>query len=128
MKDGRKAGIMINEIPFSNFPVLFKQCGLDFYIIDDEHGGFDYREIYGMICSARLSGGIETIVRIPSAERRDIIKFLDMGADGLLLPMTGCAEDISKVVKYAKYSPLGERGISTMRAHTLYNPPPLPVI
>ena len=126
MKDGRKAGIMINEIPFSNFPVLFKQCGLDFYIIDDEHGGFDYREIYGMICSARLSGGIETIVRIPSAERRDIIKFLDMGADGLLLPMTGCAEDISKVVKYAKYSPLGERGISTMRAHTLYNPPPLP--
>ena len=50
MKDGRKAGIMINEIPFSNFPVLFKQCGLDFYIIDDEHGGFDYREIYGMIC------------------------------------------------------------------------------
>ena len=121
----RRTGIMINEIPFSNFPVLFRQCGLDFYIIDDQHGGFDYREIYGMISAARLAGGIETIVRIPCADRRDIIKFLDMGADGLLLPMTNGAEDIGKVVKYAKYSPLGERGISTMRAHTLYNPPPL---
>ena len=94
----RRTGIMINEIPFSNFPVLFRQCGLDFYIIDDEHGGFDYREIYGMISAARLAGGIETIVRIPWPDRRDIIKFLDMGADGLLLPMTNGAEDIGKVV------------------------------
>lgn len=124
MKECR-TGIMINEIPFSNFPVLFRQCGLDFYIIDDEHGGFDYREIYEMISAARLAGGIETVVRIPGGERRDIIKFLDMGADALLLPMTNGPEDIRRVVRYAKYSPLGERGISTMRAHTLYNPPPL---
>ena len=121
----RKSGIMINEIPFSNLPVLFRQCGLDFYIIDDEHGGFDYREIYGMICSARMIGGIETIVRLPSNERRDIVKFMDMGADSLLLPMTNGAEDIRRVVRYAKYAPIGERGISTMRAHTLYAPPPL---
>ena len=120
-----RAGIMINEIPFSNLPVLFRQCGLDFYIIDGEHGSFDYREFYGMVCSARLIGGIETIVRLPSNARKDIIKLMDMGADSLLLPMTNCAEDIRRVVKYAKYSPVGERGISTMRAHTLYAPPPL---
>ena len=120
-----RAGVMINEIAFSNLPVLFRQCGLDFYIIDGEHGAFDYREFYQMICAARLAGGIETIVRLPSNARKDIIKLMDMGADSLLLPMTNGAEDIRQVVKYAKYSPLGERGISTMRAHTLYNPPPL---
>ena len=48
-----------------------------------------------------------------------------MGADGLLLPMTNTAEDIRKVADYAKYPPLGHRGISTMRAHTLYAPPPV---
>ena len=53
-----RAGIMINEIAFSNLPVLFRQCGLDFYIIDGEHGAFDYREFYQMICAARLAGGI----------------------------------------------------------------------
>lgn len=120
-----RAGIMINEIPFSNLPVLFRQCGLDFYIIDGEHGAFDYREFYGMVSMARAIGGIETIVRLPSNQRKDIIKLMDMGADSLLLPMTNCSEDIRQVVKFAKYSPLGERGISTMRAHTLYNPPPL---
>lgn len=120
-----RAGIMINEIAFSNLPVLFRQCGLDFYIIDGEHGAFDYREFYQMIGAARIAGGIETIVRLPSNARKDIIKLMDMGADSLLLPMTNGAEDIRQVVRYAKYSPVGERGISTMRAHTLYAPPPL---
>ena len=88
---------MINEIPFSNLPVLFRQCGLDFFIIDGEHGAFDYREFFSMINAARLIGGIETIVRIPSNQRKDIVKLMDMGADSLLLPMTNCAEDIRQV-------------------------------
>ena len=32
---------------------------------------------------------------------------------------------IRKVVEYAKYLPVGKRGISTNRAHTMYNPPEL---
>ena len=31
----------------------------------------------------------------------------------------------SRVVDYAKYVPVGKRGVSTTRAHTLYNPPKL---
>lgn len=50
---------------------------------------------------------------------------MDMGADGLLLPMTNTKKDIEQVVKYAKYSPIGERGISATRAHTDYYPPNL---
>lgn len=119
-----KIGTMISEIGFSNLPLLFRRAGLDFFILDAEHGGFDYREISGTIVTAKLAG-IECVVRLPDNARRDITRFLDMGADGLLLPMTDCAEDIRRVVSYAKYAPLGRRGISTMRAHTLYNPPPL---
>jgi len=48
-----------------------------------------------------------------------------MGADGFILPMTNSAEDIRPVVEYAKYAPVGNRGISTSRAHTFYNPPPI---
>ena len=74
--------------------------------------------------TARLCG-LELIVRLANNERKDVVKYLDMGADGLLLPMTNTAEDIRKVADYAKYPPLGHRGISTMRAHTLYAPPPV---
>lgn len=120
----RKSGIMVSEIPFANMPVLMKNAGLDYFILDCEHGGFDYVDISRIIMTARLCG-LPVIVRLPNKERKDIIKLMDMGAGGLLLPMTNTVEDIKQVVKYAKYQPIGERGISTMRAHTFYNPPPI---
>ena len=126
MDDKRYAGVMISEAPFINLPVLFAGCGLDFIIIDGEHGGFDYSTLSGMLMNARLAG-VTAIVRLPDNQRRDITRLMDMGADGLLLPMTNSAEDIQHVVEYAKYTPLGRRGISTTRAHTFYNPPALEI-
>ena len=119
-----RAGMMISEIAFSNMPVLLKNAGIEFCILDCEHGGFDYAEVSRLIMTARLCV-LELIVRLANNERKDVVKHLDMGADGLLLPMTNTAEDIRKVADYAKYPPLGHRGISTMRAHTLYAPPPV---
>ena len=118
----KQVGLMLSEIAFSNMPIIFKNSGLDFFILDCEHGAFDYSDISKIVTTAKLCG-LKVIIRIPDNSRRDIIRFMDMGATGLLLPMTNCKEDIEKVVKYAKYQPVGERGVSTMRAHTLYNPP-----
>lgn len=114
-----KKGMMLSEIPFGNFPVFIKNHGFDYFIVDAEHGAFDYSDVGRLIVTARLCG-IESIIRLPDNSRRDIVKFLDLGADGLLLPMTNCAKDIEKVVEYAKYIPEGKRGISTMRPHTFY--------
>lgn len=120
-KNMNKVGLMISEIPYHSLPLILKQSGLDFSILDYEHGGFDYESMARIILTSRLCN-FNTIVRLPNNERKDIIKCLDMGANGLLLPMTNNADDIRKVVNYGKYPDLGKRGISTMRAHTLYNP------
>lgn len=117
----RKAGIMLSEIAFHNMPVILKNAGLDFCILDYEHGYFDYKDVATIIMTANLVD-LEIIIRLADNQRKDIIKFMDMGARGLLLPMTNTESDIEKVVEYAKYPPLGKRGISTMRAHSLYNP------
>ncbi len=117
----KKTGIMLSEISHHSLPVIMKNSGLDFFILDYEHGGFDYESMAKIIMISNLCD-LKCIVRIPNNERKDIIKVLDMGADGLLLPMTNNHKDIEQVVKFAKYPPLGKRGISTMRAHTLYNP------
>ena len=119
-----EAGLMLSEMAFSNLPVILKKGGLDFFILDCEHGGFDYSEVSALVMTARLAG-LKCIIRLADNTRKDIVKFMDMGADGLLLQMTDTASDIEKVVEYAKYSPIGKRGISTMRAHTLYDPPKL---
>lgn len=119
-----KLGTMLSEVAFPNFPIILKNSNLDFFIIDNEHGSFDYSFISAIVMNANLCD-FNSIIRISDNSRKDIIKFADMGARGFLLPMTNTAEDIRQVVKYAKYAPIGSRGISTNRAHTLYNPPPI---
>lgn len=123
-QNSTKLGTMLSEVCFSNFPIIAKNCGLDFIIIDNEHGCFDYSKISSIIMNANLIG-LEAIVRIGNSNRDYITKLADMGVHGFLLPMTNCSADIEEVVKYAKYSPVGKRGVSTTRAHTLYNPPKL---
>lgn len=119
-----KVGTMLSEISFPNFPIIAKNNGLDFIIIDNEHGCFDYSDMSRIVVTANLVG-IKTIVRIGDSSRSHITKLADIGVLGFLLPMTNCSADIEKVVKYAKYAPVGERGVSTTRSHTLYNPPQL---
>lgn len=124
MENRLKAGTMLSEIAFANFPIIAKNSDLDFIIIDNEHGGFDYSTIAALVTNANLVK-LETIVRIGDNSRSHITKLADMGSHSFLLPMTNTPEDIAEVVKYAKYSPIGKRGVSTTRAHTLYNPPKL---
>lgn len=123
-ENGVKLGTMLSEVAFPNFPIILKNSNLDFFIVDNEHGSFDYSFISAIVMNANLCG-LKSIIRISDNSRKDIIKFADMGAGGFLLPMTNTAEDIKQVVKYGKYAPIGSRGISTNRAHTLYNPPPI---
>ncbi len=119
-----KIGTMLSEVAFSNFPIILKNNGFDFVLVDSEHGAFDYSTLLDIAMKAKLAG-IDCIVRLSDNSRRDITKMMDGGMTGLLLPMTNTADDIKQVVKYAKYAPIGQRGISTTRIHTLYNPPKL---
>ncbi len=123
-KKNLRLGTMLSEVPFSNMPLIMKNSGLDFLIVDNEHGAFDYAALSKLFTVSRMAN-FSTIVRLPDNSRAWITKCVDAGADGFLLPMTNTANDIAKVVEYAKYAPLGKRGISTMRAHTLYAPPRL---
>ncbi len=120
-ENGRYIGTMLSEVAHPNLAVLFQSSGLDFFLIDLEHGGFDYHALTGLIMNGKLSG-ITVIVRLADHSRKDITRLMDMGADSLLLPMTNSADDIATVVQHAKYAPVGRRGISTMRGHTRYQP------
>lgn len=117
-------GTMLSEITTPNVSRMLAAGGFEYLIVDCEHGYFDYSQAAAIIgiCNGI---GFPVIIRIPQIGRECITKYMDMGADGLLVPMTGTAQDIRRVVEYAKYAPLGKRGISTTRAHTNYNPPPL---
>ena len=112
-------GTMINIFDHIDIVKIFKSCGFDYFIIDNEHGDVDSRSIAGMIALAREMD-IASFVRIPNESREHIMHYMEMGANGLMLPNTDTAEQARELVKYAKYQPLGERGISMMRGHNRY--------
>lgn len=117
-------GTMISEFGCPNLLRIMKTGGFEFVIIDGEHGPFDLTQFASMIALGN-NIDMDVLIRIPSIDRGLITKLLDMGADGFLVPMVNTAEEARKLVEYAKYAPLGKRGISTTRAHTNYQPPKL---
>lgn len=117
-------GTMISEIGWPNLIRMLQVGGMEYVIIDNEHGPFDLSQLAGMIAIGN-GIGMTVLVRVPSIDRGYITKVLDMGADGFLVPMVNTREEAELLVSYAKYAPIGKRGISTNRAHTGYNPPPL---
>ena len=59
-------------------------------------------------------------VDIDQAERSDdpfIKQALDIGAAGIIVPQVNTAEQAESVVRFAKYSPEGMRGVGLARAH-----------
>lgn len=117
-------GMMLSEVTTPNIVRVIGATDVDFVLLDCEHGYFDSSQTAAIVGIAN-GIGLPVIIRIPEIRREVITKFMDMGADGLLVPMTNSRTDIETVIRYSKYSPLGNRGISTQRAHTGYCPPPL---
>lgn len=122
---GYAVGTMLSELYSPNVAELFAQGGLDFFIIDCEHGSFDYSMVASMAAVAQKIN-ISALVRVPTIGREYILKVLEMGAQGIMVPMVKSAEDVRKVVEYARYAPVGARGISTRRAHNHYDAKDIP--
>jgi len=97
--------------------------GLDFTILDMEHGMFDMATLDGCIRAAE-SGGAVPLVRIPGMNASAAQWALDMGAHGIVVPQIRDAKDAVAVVGMVKYAPLGSRGYNPfIRAAQYANPP-----
>ncbi|PIE33938.1 hypothetical protein CSA56_09640 [candidate division KSB3 bacterium] len=117
-------GTMVMNFKSLELAKMLKICGFDFFIVDCEHGPFDYSDVAGLFAMARECG-IAPMIRIPEARREVILKAMEMGAAGILLPQTETAEQADTLVQYSKYAPMGNRGVSLLRAHTGFETVPI---
>ncbi|MBV7272627.1 hypothetical protein I6U48_06800 [Clostridium sp. PL3] len=90
-------------------------AGLDFFIIDTEHGPFEVESSMDFIRAAELRK-IAPFVRIKDATRPSVLKMLDIGAQALIIPCINSVEEVRKLVEYGKYYPVGMRGFAPTRA------------
>lgn len=110
----RLYGAMIS-LPCAATAEILADVGLDWFFIDSEHGPLEISDI-GHILRA-VGDKVACIVRVPEAAEVPIKKVLDMGATGIIVPQVNTAQQATDVVRWAKYAPLGARGVGLSRAH-----------
>src|SRR5262249_52127272 len=95
---------------------LFGAIGYDFVMIDCEHGRMSLDEVEHMVRAAEAFG-ITPIARIPNHEDSTILRFLDRGVQGIIVPHVNTAEAAEAVARAARYHPDGHRGMAGGRPH-----------
>ena len=95
---------------------LFGAIGYDFVMIDCEHGGMSVDQVENMVRGAEVFG-ITPIARIPNHDASTILRFLDRGVQGIIVPHINTRSQAEDVTEAARYHPEGCRGVGGGRAH-----------
>ena len=94
---------------------IFGALGYDFVMIDCEHGPADLDQVEHMVRAAE-SFGITPIARIPNHHESTILRYLDRGLQGVIVPHVNTGEEAAAVARASRYHPDGYRGMGGGRA------------
>jgi len=108
---------IINSIMVAD---VIASSGLDFLIIDAEHGCVSFETAQAMVFACE-SHGISPVMRVAEINESLILRALDIGIHGLQLPNIVTVEDAKRFVSFAKYPPIGTRGFSPYTRAGLYD-------
>ncbi len=86
-------------------------AGLDFVIIDMEHGVMSMETAEDLVRAAQVSG-CQPIIRLGNADESLILKALETGCGALMIPHVSTPAQAQKIVQACKYAPEGTRGLS----------------
>ena len=89
--------------------------GWDFLVLDGEHGTLQPRDVEDQ-CRACELHGVTPIARATTNEQSTILRFMDTGAQGALIPFVNTDDDAERAVQSIKYQPRGKRGLAGIRA------------
>ncbi len=115
---GRVTGTWVS-IPDIAVVEILAQAGFDYLLIDGEHAPTPPAALPSLALAAERHGC--PIVYRVQANRGDLIKAaLDVGVDGLMVPLVETPADAAAIVEAAKYPPMGRRGFGPWRASNYY--------
>jgi 4-hydroxy-2-oxoheptanedioate aldolase len=117
-------GVMISEVRSPNIVVMMAEAGFEFIVIDTEHSSIDLGVVGDIILAGRGTD-CTVMVRPPAKERILMSRPLDVGAEGLLVPLIDTREEAEAVIAATKYHPLGRRGLASRRAFSNYSTRPI---
>ena len=94
---------------------IMASADFEWLVIDLEHTSIDLSMAHNLIATIQANG-MKALVRVSKNEEVIIKRILDMGADGIVVPMIKSREEALEAIDYAKYPPVGKRGVGLFRA------------
>jgi 4-hydroxy-2-oxoheptanedioate aldolase len=102
-------------IPSSLTAEIAAAAGYDYVCVDQQHGMSDERTMVSMF-QATIAAGSTALARLAWNEPWLIMRALDLGATGVIVPLVGSGEEAARAVKACRYPPDGERSYGPIRA------------
>jgi 4-hydroxy-2-oxoheptanedioate aldolase len=102
-------------VPSAFLAEVVSAAGCDWICIDMQHGLIDDAAMRTMIQAAAIRR-TPVIVRVPWNEPASIMRALDAGAEGVIVPMVNTAEEARQAVQAARYPPDGYRSWGPLRS------------
>jgi 4-hydroxy-2-oxoheptanedioate aldolase len=103
------------SIPSAFSAEVMAHQGLDWLCVDMQHGLIDYDTALAML-QAISTTATTPIVRVPWNDQAIIMKMLDAGAYGVIVPMVNTRADAEAAVAACRYPPQGIRSFGPIRA------------
>ncbi|MCW2163136.1 4-hydroxy-2-oxoheptanedioate aldolase [Microbacterium hydrothermale] len=100
------------RMPGEELVEMLAVAGFDFVLIDAEHGPADVIALRQHIAVATVHD-VPVIVRVGEDDPGMILRALDQGAQGVLVPHIDDAREAAAVVAASHYPPVGTRGFAT---------------
>jgi 4-hydroxy-2-oxoheptanedioate aldolase len=94
---------------------ILAKAGADYVCVDQQHGVIDYGSMAPMFQAIR-AGGAAPITRVLSNDPFLIMKALDAGSWGVIVPLVSSAEDAARAVSACRYPPQGIRSFGPVLA------------
>lgn len=99
-------------------PAVVEMLGytaVDDIYLDAEHGSINEAQCEDMVRAADLLDK-PVVIRVPRNEPDVILRYLDIGTSGIIVPHVSSREDAERAVRAVKYGPNGSRSFATGRA------------
>ena len=108
LRQGQPAFGVFATIPSVALVQIMAASGLDWVLIDMEHGAIDHATAHAMI-AATTGTRLVPIVRVAGTSAEHAKRPLDLGAMGINFPMTTRPEDAATAARAVRYPPAGDR-------------------
>ncbi|KAI5456599.1 HpcH/HpaI aldolase/citrate lyase family protein [Mariannaea sp. PMI_226] len=110
-------------LPGANVSRLLARSGVDWVLVDCEHGNIDDAAMHDAV-PAIAAVGASPIVRLADMQGWMVKRALDSGAHGILVPLVRTVDEAKQLVMEAKFPPQGRRGFGSLIALERFNPNP----